>query len=59
VAGTPGGLETMTDIEIAQAVSPRPIASLARERLGIPEEALELYGRHKAKLSLEYLAGLD
>jgi formate--tetrahydrofolate ligase len=49
----------MTDIEIAQAVSPRPIASLARERLGIPEEALELYGRHKAKLSLEYLAGLD
>jgi formate--tetrahydrofolate ligase len=49
----------MTDIEIAQAVSPRPIASLARERLGIPEDALELYGRHKAKLSLEYLAGLD
>lgn len=34
----------------------QPIATLARERLGIPQDALEPYGRHKAKLSLEHLA---
>jgi len=45
-----------SDIEIAQAARLQPIASLARERLGIPDEGMEPYGRHKAKLSLEYLA---
>ena len=32
--------------------------ALARERLGIPEEALEPYGHYKAKVSLDYLASL-
>ena len=31
---------------------------LARERLGIPEESLEPYGRYKAKVSLDYVAQL-
>lgn len=46
-----------TDIEIAQEAVMEPIARVA-ERLGIPEDALELYGKYKAKLSDEYLAGL-
>ena len=37
----------------------RPIVQLARERLGIPEEQLEPYGRYKAKVALDYLAHLD
>ena len=47
-----------SDIEIAQRATLRPIVALARERLGIAEEHLEPYGRHKAKLSLTYLASL-
>jgi formate--tetrahydrofolate ligase len=46
------------DIEIAQAATLRPIVELARERLGLPEEALQPYGRHKAKIALEHLASL-
>jgi len=37
----------------------RPIVQLARERLGIPEEQLEPYGRYKAKVALDYVAHLD
>ena len=47
-----------SDIEIAQAARLRPIVELARERLGIPEDALQPYGRYKAKISLEHLATL-
>lgn len=47
-----------SDIEIAQAASMRPIAEIA-ERLSIPEESLETYGRYKAKISLDYLKGLE
>jgi len=47
-----------SNIEIAQRAKMRPIMTLARERLGIPEEALEPYGRYKAKLSLDYIARL-
>jgi formate--tetrahydrofolate ligase len=47
-----------TDIEIAQAATLRPIIPLLGERLGIPPEALEPYGQHKAKLSLEHIARL-
>jgi formate--tetrahydrofolate ligase len=36
----------------------RPIVALAKERLGIPEESLEPYGRFKAKISLDYIATL-
>ena len=40
------------DIDIARAAEMRPIQEIA-ERLGIPEEDLEPYGRTKAKVSLE------
>ena len=46
-----------SDIEIAQASAPRPIVEIAA-RLGIPEHALEPYGRTKAKVSLEHVASL-
>ena len=38
-----------TDIEIAQSISLPPIAAIA-EAAGIPEQALEPYGSHKAKV---------
>jgi len=47
-----------SDIDIAQAATLRPIADLARERLGIGEDQLEAFGRHKAKLSFAALADL-
>lgn len=48
----------MSDIDIAQRATMKPIVELARERLGIAEEHLDLYGRYKAKLSLEYIENL-
>ncbi len=48
-----------SDIEIAQSASLQPIVALARDRLGIPEDQLEPYGRFKAKLSLAYIASLE
>ena len=47
-----------SDIEIAQAATLRPIVQLAHDRLQIPEEAIEPYGRYKAKVSLAHLASL-
>ena len=47
-----------TDIEIARAATTRPIADVAA-RLGIPADALTLYGNDKAKLTPEYIAGLN
>ncbi|MCR4907397.1 MAG: formate--tetrahydrofolate ligase [Lachnospiraceae bacterium] len=47
-----------TDIEIAREASLMPIGEVAAS-LDIPSEALELYGNTKAKLSEEYLSGLD
>jgi formate--tetrahydrofolate ligase len=47
-----------SNIEIAQAAHLMPIQQVA-ERLGIPDEALEPYGRHKAKVALRWLAGLE
>jgi formate--tetrahydrofolate ligase len=46
-----------TDIEIAQETRMDPISEVAG-RLGMGEDDLELYGRYKAKLTEEYLAGL-
>src|SRR4051812_24014827 len=37
----------------------RRITDVARERLGIPEDALEAYGKYKAKISLDYLSKLN
>jgi formate--tetrahydrofolate ligase len=50
--------KTPSNIEIAQQAKMQPIVPLARERLGIPEEDLEPYGRFKAKISLEYIESL-
>jgi formate--tetrahydrofolate ligase len=47
-----------SDIEIAQRAVLRPIVEVARS-LGIPEEAMDSHGRFKAKISLDYLSGLD
>ena len=48
----------MSDIEIAQQATMKPIVRLAQERLGIGEEHLDPYGRYKAKLSLEYIESI-
>ena len=49
----------LSNIDIAQAAKMRRITDVARERLGIPEEALEAYGKYKAKISLDYLSKLN
>ena len=41
-----------TDVEIAQEAAIRPIREIA-EKLGIPEDELELYGKYKAKITLD------
>jgi formate--tetrahydrofolate ligase len=46
-----------TDIEIARAAKKLPIAAVAR-KLGIGEENLVPYGRDKAKIEADFLAGL-
>ena len=46
-----------SDIDIAQAAELQPIGRIA-DSLGIPDEALDPYGRYKAKVSLGYLAAL-
>jgi len=48
-----------SNIEIAQRARMRPIVPLAKERLGIPDDALEPYGHYKAKVSLDYLSQLQ
>jgi len=47
-----------SDIEISQAAVKRPIADVARERLGIGPENLEPYGHYKAKVSMDYVKSL-
>ena len=44
-----------TDIEIAQAAKLRPVADIAAE-LGLRDDEVELYGKYKAKISLDALA---
>ena len=46
------------DLDLSQRASLLPIAQLARDRLGIPDDQLDSYGRYKAKVSLPFLAGL-
>ena len=43
-----------SDIEIAQAATPRPISQIA-DQLSIPEDVLEPYGRIKGKVNLDWL----
>lgn len=40
-----------SDIEIARSISLRPISEIA-DRLGIPQDSLEVYGKHMAKVPL-------
>ena len=47
-----------SNIEIAQQAKMLPILALAKDRLGIPEESLEPYGRFKAKIALDYISTL-
>ncbi len=46
------------DIEIARAAAIRPIEAVA-EKLGIADDALEHYGRYKAKVDLDFYHSLD
>jgi len=43
-----------SDIEIAQAAKIRPIAEIANI-LGVSQDDLELYGKYKAKIPLQYI----
>ncbi len=47
-----------TDIEIARAATLRPIGEIAA-RAGLSEDAILPYGRHVAKVSLDYLTALS
>ncbi len=42
----------LTDIEIAENAKPQPITQIA-EKLGLDGDALELYGKYKAKIGLK------
>ncbi len=48
----------LTDIEIAQQAKLLPIREVAA-KAGIPEEALEYYGKYKAKISEEYIRSME
>ena len=47
-----------SDIEIARQAKPKLIGKIA-EKCGIPENSLHTFGRHKAKVDLEYLDRLS
>jgi formate--tetrahydrofolate ligase len=47
-----------TDLEIARAATLKPIRDIA-EKAGIPEEALEPFGKYKAKVGLDFIASLE
>src|SRR5688572_17066973 len=49
----------LSNIDIAQAAKMRRITDVAQDRLGIPDEALEAYGKYKAKISLDYISKLN
>jgi formate--tetrahydrofolate ligase len=50
-------LDPMSDLAIARRATLRPITEIAA-KLGIPGDALEPYGRAKAKIGFEFLEGL-
>jgi len=47
-----------SNIEIAQEAVMRPIGEIAGEKLGIQADALEPYGKYKAKIALDYIRSL-
>ena len=42
----------LTDVQIAQSAKMQPIKEIAAQ-VGLQEDDLELYGKYKAKISLE------
>ena len=48
----------LTDVEIAQSAEMKPIVEIA-QKVGLDEDDLELYGKYKAKISLEAIKKLD
>jgi len=44
-----------TDNEIAQLAEMRKVSDIAKTRLEIPDDELELFGHFKAKVSLSYV----
>ena len=48
-----------SDIEIARSANLKLIQDVALEKLGISADHLEIYGRHKAKVRLNYLKSLE
>ena len=48
----------LTDIEIAQQAKMLPITEVAK-KLGIAENDIEMYGRYKAKLSMDLILSLE
>ncbi|MBR6039416.1 MAG: formate--tetrahydrofolate ligase [Clostridia bacterium] len=48
----------LTDIQIAQRAALLPIGEIA-EKAGIPADAVEPYGRYKAKIDPKYVSGSD
>ena len=53
-----GAICLKDDLEIARAARMKPIEDVART-VGIPADALHSYGRHKAKVSFDFIAGLN
>lgn len=47
----------LTDVEIAQSAKMKPIREIA-QKVGLDEDDLELYGKYKAKISLEAISKL-
>ncbi len=47
----------LTDVEIAQSAKMKPIQEIAK-KVGLDEDDLELYGKYKAKISLEAIGKL-
>jgi formate--tetrahydrofolate ligase len=47
-----------TDLEIARAAELRPIAEIGA-KLGVPADALEPYGRYKAKIGLDFVRSVQ
>ena len=48
----------LTDVEIAQSAVMEPIQEIAK-KVGLNEDDLELYGKYKAKISLEAINQLQ
>ncbi len=56
--GTGDVMAFKSDIEIAREAKQKPIGEIAA-KLGIPDTAVEPYGRTKAKISLDFIDGLQ